>query len=103
MATWVELSAKFSKFVREECEGPSKSSSGNISVTYMMDGCVSVEIGTYDVPQYPSHLDVGTFQSEQDALNVTEKTLNEMIDLVKCLKLQEEKYNNEEDGDTIPF
>ena len=55
--------------------GPSKSSSGNLSVTYQNDGRVYVELGTYDIPEQPRHLVIGEFDSEEIAFIATSLVL----------------------------
>jgi len=74
--TWAQLSAIFREIVRTG-GGPSKSGSGDLSITFTSEGEITVSLGTYDISWWNSHTNLGPFSSEEQALLATQQKLEE--------------------------
>jgi hypothetical protein len=74
--TWTQLSARFREIVIR-AGGPEKSSSGCIDIQFDFEGKISINIGAYDIGSWSRHTDVGTFDSEEEALKALSAKLDE--------------------------
>lgn len=78
--TWDDLSKRFADIVTQ-AEGPSKSTSGGIRLYLDAFGGNParwyVELGTYDIGDWPRHLDLGYFNTEEEARNAVARKLEE--------------------------
>ena len=85
---WLGLQKKFMKITRL-AGGPSKSSSGSLRLWYDENG-IQVELGAYDISDWPRHTYVGEergldyqFQSELEAYQATWDKIQEAEKIVK--------------------
>lgn len=67
---WNTLAARFAKL--SLVTGRDKSSSYVLNVVFDPDGEILVEMGCYDIADWPRHLDLGPFKDEYEALIRTE-------------------------------
>lgn len=83
--TWAQLQQRFRDLVIK-AEGPGKSSSGLITVQFDFDGRISVSLGTYDIGNWSRHTEVGTFDTEEAALQATSRKLDDAEqEVIRCL------------------
>lgn len=83
--TWEQLQQRFRDLVIK-AEGPGKSSSGIITVEFDFDGRVSVSLGAYDIGNWNRHTEVGTFDTEEAALQATSQKLDDAEqEVIRCL------------------
>jgi hypothetical protein len=91
--SWSTLAKRFSNII-DEAGGRSKSKSGLIRIEY--DSCddeIHVELGTYDIGMWPSWSSLGSFKSEQDAMQAVSKKLDEAVTEIIREKMQEQQCN----------
>lgn len=67
---WQNLQQELIEYIRNTV-GLSKMSSGSITVDFRQSGLVSVEIGGYDIGDWPRHTIIGPFKSEDEAYEAT--------------------------------
>jgi len=96
LPTWDELRRFFADII-EGGDGPSKSKSGLIKIR--VDSCnsdadvVYVELGTYDIGNWPSWIQLGNFKTFEDAQQAVADKLDEAAEEVRQEKLREKDYN----------
>ncbi len=81
MSRWSKLSKKLNDAI-DSTVGHTKMSSGDVSVNFMPDGRVMVSIGAYDIADWPRHLDLGPFKSEEQALKAFENLIKAAVILL---------------------
>lgn len=74
--SWTALAQRFARAIVRS-GGPSKLSSGYIKVVFwppFETGTVRVrvEIGAYDIANWPRHMEIGMYATEDEALRATE-------------------------------
>ena len=77
---WAQLAARFRKL--GDKTGMEKLSSYTVGISIGGDGSIYVEVGGYDIPGWPRHKEIGTFNSEGEALVAFEKAVVEAEMLV---------------------
>ncbi len=80
---WDELRVRFAELVYR-AEGPSKGRSGIITIN--MDSCqdeVFVQLGTYDIADWPSWTEVGLFKSDREARQAVAIKLDEVAEAIR--------------------
>lgn len=77
--------------------GPSKGSSGTLSVYFFEDG-VYVELGTYDISYYPRHSSLGPYADEASALLAVKTFLDKAEKDVIDEEREQTDYVYGEDG-----
>ena len=85
MSKWFKLAARFQKM--GEVTGHEKSSSYvmNVIFTPAVPMEIAVELGTYDIGDWPRETVLGPFSSEEKALMETEKKIAEAEEEIKRL------------------
>jgi len=89
MIDWQSLQREFLEIIRKD-EGPTKYGSGMITVTFGDPYCfnregVNVEMGTYDIGNWPRQLLLGPFKTEQEAFEAT----RDMVEKARIVVEQE--------------
>lgn len=80
MTKWSTLYERFKKLA--EKTGREKSSSYVMNIIFNAEGEVSVELGCYDIAEWPRNLMLGPFDSEQKAFDSAEKKITEAVEIV---------------------
>jgi len=75
MTIWYDLAKKFQKL--SEITSADKSSSYSFNINYSLNGGIFIELGCYDIGDWPRHLSLGPFNTEQEALEATLKKIDE--------------------------
>ena len=78
---WGKLHKRF--LALADITGIYKSSSYTMTVMFGQEGGVIVELGGYDIGDWPRHTYVGGFRTEQEAYDATEKKIEEAERIVK--------------------
>ena len=78
---WSELQKLFMA-ITQTAGGPSKISSGTIAVHFGSSE-IEVVMGSYDIGDWPRHLIVGLFVSEDAAKLALEKKIDEAMEVVR--------------------
>jgi hypothetical protein len=86
MTEWMALAQRFQNL--KEITGRDKSSSYVLNVVFDPDDGILVEMGCYDVADWPRNLSLGPFDSEEKALEATRAKVAEAEIAVR--KQQEE-------------
>lgn len=72
---WQELAKRFHKLA--EKTGREKSSSYVLNVIFSVDDGITVEMGTYDIADWPRETVLEPFATEEEALKATEEKIAE--------------------------
>lgn len=80
MTKWSVIYERFKKLA--EKTGREKSSSYVMNLIFNADGEVSVELGCYDIAEWPRNLMLGPFNSEREAFDAAEKKIDEAVIIV---------------------
>ena len=75
MTKWQELAMRFQKLA--EKTGREKISSYVLKVVFPPDDGIYVDMGTYDVADWPRETTLGPFDSEEKALEATKAKISE--------------------------
>jgi hypothetical protein len=86
---WHALHSRFNRL--QEYTGADKSSSYVMNVIYDQDGEIGVELGTYDIADWPRSLYLGPFKDEFEALVMTELKIIEAERVVLKEKADDEQ------------
>jgi hypothetical protein len=89
ISRWTELHQRFNKL--KEITGADKSSSYVMNVIYDQDCEISVELGCYDISDWPRSLYLGPFKTEFEALTMTELKIIEAERIVLKEHVTDEK------------
>lgn len=62
--------------------GATKMSSYSMTVYFSPDETISIELGGYDIADWNRHENIGTFNSEEEAINALYHKINEAIKII---------------------
>jgi hypothetical protein len=94
MTKWSILHYQFTKL--SEKTGRDKSSSYGMHINFSHDGEVSVELGCYDIADWPRHLTLGPFKTEEEAYDATKKKVDEAAIVVNREYLEDQREHKED-------
>lgn len=77
--TWTEIHNRFKKL--GDITGINKRSSYSLNIRFNYEGDVMVELGCYDINDWPRNIELGPFNNEEDAQKAT---------LVKVIEAEKE-------------
>ncbi len=87
--TFESLQKEFSQML-DNTVGKEKFSSGGISVSFF-DGEISASMGCYDIADWPRHLNLGPFKSEQEALIAIRLKISEATKICENTKNERDR------------